>query len=72
MLARLSTKEDNSHPSLHLVSQDSAQIFFNGFLPSYLGALPTEFQEYFYRFHLLVRVWFVFIVMALDVLGLLR
>ena len=46
VLARLSTKEDNSHSPLHLVSQDSAQEFLNGFLPSYLGALPTEFQEY--------------------------
>ncbi len=45
VLARSSTEEDNSHP-LHLVSQDSAQEFLNGFLPSYLGALPTEFQEY--------------------------
>ncbi len=45
VLARLSTEEDNSHP-LHMVSQDSAQEFLNVFLPSYLGALPTEFQEY--------------------------
>jgi hypothetical protein len=47
VLARLSTKEDNSHSPLHLVSQDSAQEFFdNGFLPTHLGALPTEFPEY--------------------------
>jgi hypothetical protein len=46
VLARLSTKKDNSHFFLHLVSQDNAQEFFNGFLSSYLGASPTEFQEY--------------------------
>jgi hypothetical protein len=43
VFARLSTKEDSSHFSLHLVSQDSAQEFFHGFLSSYLGAFLSSF-----------------------------
>ncbi len=44
VLARLSTKEDNSHLSLHLVSQDSAQEFFNRIILTYPGASWIEFQ----------------------------
>ena len=44
VLARLSTKQDDSHFSLHLVSQDSAQEFFNRIILTYLGASRIEFQ----------------------------
>ena len=44
VLSRLSTQEDNSHFSLHLVSQDSAQELFNHILSSYSAVSRTEFQ----------------------------
>jgi len=72
VLARLPTTDDIPHLSLHLVSPDSAQDLFNRITSSYLGASRIEVQLCCLRFDLLVKEWFVFIVLVLDVLGLLR
>ncbi len=77
VLTRLSTKEDNSHFPLHLVSQWCLKtVHRNSLITDFYR--PTwalyrlSFRSTVYSFHLLVGVWFVFIVMSLDVLELLR
>ena len=67
VFARLLTKQDILHFFLQLVSQDSAQEFFTRTISPYLGVSRTEFQFCCLWIRVLVKVWFVFIVLALEV-----
>ncbi len=73
-LARLHTKQVISYFFLQLVSQDSAQELFLRTIEPYMGFSRIEFQFccLWTQPGLLVRVWFVFIVLDLEVPGILR
>ncbi len=72
-LVRFTTKQNVSHPSFQLVSQDSARELFNRLMTCPIGVFRgLSFMCVIYGFQLFVKVWIVFIVLALGVLGLLR
>jgi hypothetical protein len=73
-LLRLPTKQDVSHFSLQLVSQDSAQELFLRTIDPYRGFSRTEDASFSFVVYglLFVKVCFVFIVLAWEVPGLLR
>jgi hypothetical protein len=76
VLARLHTKEVISHFFLQQVSQDShsVQELFRRTIATYLDVSRIEFQFFclWTRFVSQATVWFVFIVLTLEVPGLLR
>jgi hypothetical protein len=72
-LLRLPTKQDVSYFSLQLVSQDSAQEFLNRLMTCPIRVFRgSSFMCVVYGFQLFVKVWIVFTVLTLGVLGLLR
>jgi hypothetical protein len=66
VLARLLTKQDILHLFLQLVSQDSAQELFRHTISPYFS-VSRIFSFVAFGSDLLVKVWFVFIVLALEV-----
>jgi hypothetical protein len=64
VLVRLHTKEVISYFFLQLVSQDSGQELFRRTIAPYFGVSRMSFSFFVYGLDLLVKVWFVFIVLA--------